>query len=294
MKRIALTLVTPALLAASIGISATPAQAVDTSTTASGWEQAAAQLGIAGSLWQPARTQGLKLRGPITVLSDNLAFADGSPTAGDTYAGATYGKGKRTFTIGEKWANTGWAADPPPSTERARVGTVTIMLGDPGMQTQVKATISADCFVQPKNADPKPLPKGFRCKPSDVKTYGGLLEMTAKPASTMTAPGNTSIFIDATGLSYGELIAIAKSLGQVGPTGGNDGAGSAQMKAMCQQMVDGKMTLAQAQAFSTANGYGTVRAGTIDGQPQAVTMDYRWDRFTVTLVNNAVTGCTYG
>ena len=294
MKRIVLAAAVATTIIGGGLLAAVPASAVDTSTTATSWGQAAAQLGIAGSLWRPANTAGLRLRGPISVVTDNLAFANGSPTAGDTYAGATYGKGKRSFTIGEKWANTGWAADPPPSTERAKVGTITIRLGEPGTQIAVKATISADCFVQPKNADPKPLPKGFRCAPSDVKTYGGLLQMTAKPASTMTAPGNTSIFIDSTGLSYGELVAIARSLVQVGPSGGNDGAGSAQMKAMCQQMVDGRMTLAQAQAFSTANGYGTVRAGTVDGQPQALTMDYRWDRFTVDLVNGAVTACTYG
>lgn len=294
MKRIALTAVLATTVLGSTLLAAVPASAVDTSTKATGWDQAAARLGIAGSLWRPTRTQGLALKGQISVLSDNLAFANGAPTAGDTYAGATYGKGSRSFTIGEKWANTGWSADPPPSTERAKVGTITIRLGEPGTQIAVRATISADCFVQPKNADPKPLPDGFRCTRADVKKYGGLLQMTAKPSSTMTAPGNTSIFIDSTGLSYGELVAIAKSLVQVGPIGGNDGAGSAQMQAMCQQMVDGKMTTEQAQAFSTANGYGIVRTGTIDGQPQALTMDYRWDRFTVSLVGGVVTGCTYG
>ena len=294
MKRtVLISTITAAILGSAV-IAAVPASAVNTSTTATSWEQAAAKLGLAGSLWRPTRTQGLPLTGQFSVLSDNLVFANGLAIGGDTYAGAKYGKGARTFTIGEKWANTGWAADPPPSTERAKVGTVTFWLGEPGMRVPVKATISADCFVQPTNADPKPVPKGFRCRPSDVKKYGGLLQVTAKPASTMTAPGTTSVFIDSTGLSFGELVAIAKSLVQVGPVGGDDGAGSAQMQAMCQQMVDGMMTLEQAQAFSTMNGYGIVRTGTIDGQPQPVTMDYRWDRFTVSLVGGVVTGCTYG
>jgi hypothetical protein len=72
-----------------------------------------------------------------------------------------------------------------------------------------------------------------------------------------------------------------------------DGAGSAQMVGMCRQMVEGAMTVDQASAFAQSNGY-TVRVGSIDGQPQAVTADYRPDRFTVSVVSGAVTGCTYG
>lgn len=271
-----------------------PASAIDTRTQATTWEQAAAQLGMAGSLWEPVRTAGLKLRGPLTVLSDNLVFANGSPTAGDTAVSGRYGTNRRGFTILEKWANTGWAADPTPSTERAPVGTVRIPLGAPGTQRVVTATIASDCVAQPKNADPKPVPRNVRCSKSDVLTHGGVLTMTARPSSTMTAPGNTSVVIESTGLSYTQLIAIARSLIQWGPGGANDGAGSAQMRAMCQQMIDGKMTLEQAQAFADSNGYGSVRAATIDGQPQALTMDYRWDRFNVDLTKGAVTGCTYG
>jgi hypothetical protein len=58
-------------------------------------------------------------------------------------------------------------------------------------------------------------------------------------------------------------------------------------------MVTGRMTAAQATAFAESNGY-TARVGSIDGQPQAVTADYRPDRFTLDLVGGVVTGCTYG
>ena len=44
----------------------------------------------------------------------------------------------------------------------------------------------------------------------------------------MTAPGTTSIVIRSTGLTFAELVGVARSLEQVaGSTG--DGAGSAQM-----------------------------------------------------------------
>jgi hypothetical protein len=39
--------------------------------------------------------------------------------------------------------------------------------------------------------------------------------MTAKPPSTMTAPGNTTIHIESNGLTYEQLLKIAGSLQQV-------------------------------------------------------------------------------
>ena len=71
------------------------------------------------------------------------------------------------------------------------------------------------------------------------------------------------------------------------------GAGSAQMIGMCGQMVSQAMTAEQAQGYAEALGY-TLRVGSIDGQPQPGTADYRPERFTVSTVGGAVTACTYG
>jgi len=65
------------------------------------------------------------------------------------------------------------------------------------------------------------------------------------------------------------------------------------MVGMCRQMVSGGMTFDQAKAFAESNGY-LARVGSIDGEPQAVTADYRPDRFTVDIVSDAVTACQYG
>ena len=116
--------------------------------------------------------------------------------------------------------------------------------------------------------------------------------MTARPASTMTDPGRTSIVITTTGLSYAQLISIASSLEQVSG-GGGEITGSAQMVAMCGQMVGGAMTSEKAAAFAASNGY-SMRVGSVDGVPQMLTMDFRWDRINVSLVKNVVTSCTYG
>jgi len=65
------------------------------------------------------------------------------------------------------------------------------------------------------------------------------------------------------------------------------------MVALCDQMVADAMTVEDATALAESNGY-IARVGTIDGEPQAVTMDYRLDRFTFDVVDGVVTACQYG
>jgi len=285
--------VTVGVLACAAG---TPAFAADSTfeTKVPTWGEAASALGTAGSLWQPGYTARLKQSGSIWVLANNLAFSNGTVTSGETSASVQYGTNKRGFRLMEKWANTGWAADPAPSWQTAPVGTVKIALGLQGTQVTVPATVSADCYqAKPdKNYNIPEQPKGFRCSKADVLRFGGTLQMTAKPPSQMTAPGNTTIRIESNGLTYDQLVAIASSLTQAS-AGMDNATGSAQMRALCQQMVDGKMTPAQADALAKANGYST-RVGTVDGVPQAVTMDFRTDRFTLSVTKNAVVSCTYG
>ena len=272
--------------------------APDTSATEKTWQEAASRLGSAGSLWEPSTTAGLRRTKSIDVFADGLTFTNGSARSGDTYASATYGAlraasaSRPSFTIAEKWADTGWAAEPAYSTSMAPVGSVAIPLGSLGTQVNVKAQVFANCFAQPSSANPRQVPAGYRCSKADVAKSGGVLRMTARPASTMTDPGRTSIVITTTGLSYAQLISIASSLEQVSG-GGGEITGSAQMVAMCGQMVGGAMTSEKAAAFAASNGY-SMRVGSVDGVPQMLTMDFRWDRINVSLVKNVVTSCTYG
>lgn len=69
--------------------------------------------------------------------------------------------------------------------------------------------------------------------------------------------------------------------------------GTAEMKALRTQMVDSAMSPQDATALAEQNGY-VARVGTVDGAPQALTMDYREDRFTFDVEGGVVTGCTYG
>jgi hypothetical protein len=283
---------TVALVLATAVAPASADSSLDVSTKTTTWDGAASMLGTAGSLWDPVRTAGLSRTTPITVAGDGLTVSNGSVTSGETFAGTRYGRGPRSFQISEKWAATGWAAEPAFTTSMARVGTVRIPLGLPGTRIRVAATVYANCFPQPADSDPQEIPAGFRCTQADVLTTGGVLTMTARPASTMAAPGSTSIVIQTRGLTYQQLLSIASSLEQVAGAPAA-GAGSAQMVGMCGQMVRGRMTFDQAEAFAQSNGY-IARVGSIDGAPQPVTADYRPDRFTVALVSNSVASCTYG
>lgn len=70
-------------------------------------------------------------------------------------------------------------------------------------------------------------------------------------------------------------------------------AGTPEMAALCKQMVDEKLSPEDATALAEKNGY-VARVGTIDGTPQALTMDLRDDRFTFDVEGGVVVSCTYG
>jgi hypothetical protein len=287
-----LVVVTLGTVTLGSGAQASTGAATDFRGKATSWDAAAARLGTTGSLWEPMDVLGLERRGRIEVLADNLAFGPTGVLRGDTFAGASYGTGRRTVAVAEKWAATGWAAEPAFTTSRALVHVVRLPLGTPGTRNVVRAHVFANCYPQPADADPRPVPNRYRCAKSDVLKTGGVVVLTARPPSQMTAPGATSIVLTSEGITYAELMLVARSLQQVaGSTA--EGAGSAQMRAMCEQMVSAVMTAEQAQAFALSLGY-TTRVGTIDGVPQAVTMDYRPDRFTLSVTNLQVVGCAYG
>jgi hypothetical protein len=65
------------------------------------------------------------------------------------------------------------------------------------------------------------------------------------------------------------------------------------MIALCDQMVAEGLSPGDATTLAEQNGY-VARVGTIDGEPQAVTMDYRLDRFTFEVAEGVVVDCQYG
>lgn len=259
------------------------------------WEQAAAQLGTAGSLWKPTRTLGLPLRGTIGVFAQSLTIVDSAVVrSGEalpaTAAGARYGTNRRGFDIVQKWANTTWGLGMVQSWQQAPVGTARVLLAphDPDRPNRVTVRISANCW-RPNSNTPSEPPRSFRCSQQDVRKYGGVMTLTARPASTMTDPGNTTIRVSSYGLTYAQLLRIAGGLTQVMGTL-TDGVGSAQMQATCRQMVEGKMTTPQANTLAEGNGYIT-RIVEQDGVSLPATADFRYNRINLAVTGGVVTNC---
>lgn len=73
----------------------------------------------------------------------------------------------------------------------------------------------------------------------------------------------------------------------------SEAAVNADMVTLCEQMVADGLSPEDATALAESNGF-VARVGTIDGEPQAVTMDFREDRFTFEVADGVVVGCTYG
>ena len=93
--------------------------------------------------------------------------------------------------------------------------------------------------------------------------------------------------------SSGDESSAAASSAAPAASDGADEMGTAEMRALCDEVVAGTLSPEDATALVEENGY-VARVGTIDGEPQALTMDLREDRFTFEVANGAVTACTYG
>jgi hypothetical protein len=192
--------------AALIALHPLSASAQEVTTTVSNWSQAAQLVGPEGSLWVPKFTANTRLSGKVSVV---LSEPDAMTVS------ASYARGKREFTIAEKFADRQWAAEPASDIGSALVGKPTIAFGPPGQRIPVQVSVYANCYLAAYTGNAKPPKKSFRCAQGDVWRFGGELRMTAKPSSTMTAPGDTTIVITSNGLTYQQLLQVARGLQQI-------------------------------------------------------------------------------
>ena len=149
-------------------------------------------------LWGPSFTSGLKRNDAIDV----IAYGAGPRRA--TFVGSTYGRRMPSFTIAQKSFEDRWAARPVEHATQGLVGVVPISVGEPGNERSVRARVFANCR-QPDGSGPR------RCRPSDVQTFGGAVELVAR-GEVAGAQKATDVRIDSSGLSYGQLLRIAQSL----------------------------------------------------------------------------------
>ena len=205
--RLGLLALVVSLMAGTVGIA--PAAVADTQTART-WAAAAQLAGPDGSLWQPTYRAGLKRSGPIDVVTDT--YDDGTKAMS---VSAAYGDNTKGFSILQTYDGYTPALDAAPDRSAAPVGRFTIRLGDPDTSIAIRVRVDANCWEPDYTPNPTPPPKGFRCSKADVKKYGATLTMTAKPPSTMTAPGTTDIIIQSQGISFRQLMRIASNLQQI-------------------------------------------------------------------------------
>lgn len=178
------------------GVSSASA-ARDVVTGATNYGRATSALNEEVVLWRPTYTAALGRKGPIDII------AYGKPRKRSTFVGATYGKRVPSFTIAQKASDTSWAATPVDHADQGLVASVPIRMGAPGSKRQVRARVYANCRVSDSPTRD--------CTRTDVARFGGTLEVLAR-TSVNGQPRATTIRLDSNGLSYRQLLRVARGL----------------------------------------------------------------------------------
>jgi hypothetical protein len=171
----------------------------------SNWQRAASSLDAPGALYRPTFRAGLKQDSRIDVLAFEKKTKSGtSAKYSSMLITGSYKNRLKAFTVMEKYANTKWAARRVADPEQRIVSKPKLKINQDA--SKIRATIYANCAV----VEPKPeisSQENTRCSKRDVKRFGGLL--------VMKTPAGTSIVIESRGLSYRELVGIARGLKQI-------------------------------------------------------------------------------
>jgi hypothetical protein len=180
-----------------------PAPAFSASTVVesySTWQRAALALDSEIRLYYPSFRAGLKQESRIDVLAFTRKTKSGN---GVKYSSmlvtGSYKNRHGAFSLMEKQASATWAARRVVDPGQRIVSQRTIKMD--ARDTKVPSTIYANCAVpDPENAvEPKKV-----CSQADVKLFGGLL--------VMETAGGTSVIIESVGLTFQQLISIARGL----------------------------------------------------------------------------------
>lgn len=194
------------IVCASLLGTISPSQAAEDVVRATTSYAAASRI-LAGQVfvWEPSYAAGLRRNREIDV----LAFQSQGSRA--TFVGSTYGKRVPSFTMAQKGSDSRWAAKPVEHPSERLVETVAIRIGPAGAKRPARARIYANC----KGDLGVRRAPGSRCERADVARFGGALVLLARTNSG-GAPTATDIRIDSTGLSYQQLLRIARGLRPVG------------------------------------------------------------------------------
>ena len=171
----------------------------------SSWQRAASSLDSPGALYRPTFRAGLKQDSRIDVLAFEKKTKSGTAAKySSMLITGSYKNRLKAFTVMEKYANTKWAARRVADPEQRIVSKPKLKINQDA--SKIRATIYANCAVSEPEPEIAPQ-ENTRCSKRDVKRFGGLL--------VMRTAADTSIVIESRGLSYRELVGIARGLKQI-------------------------------------------------------------------------------
>lgn len=164
------------------------------------WQRAALALDSRGSIYYPSFRAGLKQESRIDVLAfTRKTKSDNGVKYSSMLVTGSYKGRQGSFSLMQKYASAKWAARRVADPGQRIVSQRVIKMNSSG--TDVKTTIYANCAVP---APDMAVGQKRVCSQAEVKSSGGLL--------VMETPDETSIIIESVGLTFQQLIAIARGL----------------------------------------------------------------------------------
>jgi len=243
------------------------------------------------SVYKPSYTAGLKMKGPVRVVTEDVTVVKGKVKGGNTDVSASYGTKAKGFTVYEKVTGTGWPSDIEVMgllDSYQKAGKVKIEVGPPGNKSEVVA----QKWCAPKD--------GGDC--SEENSADGAISFTVgkKLSDDMDAGkkgsvmAGTDIVIESMGLPTEEVMEIASSMFRIPPGFIEVGRGllTRAMNIACET-VQGQLTFAATERLRVLGSIEVmVRVVSRDGVPVAAAPPPRGSlSIDVTLVGGRVTEC---
>lgn len=238
------------------------------------------------NVYKPSYTAGLKMKGPVRVVTEDVTVVKGKVTGGNTDVSASYGTKAKGFTVYEKVTGTGWPADVevmglPDSYQK--VGKVKIEVGPPDNKSEVVATTSCNATY-----------RGDCYFGAISFTVGKKLSDDMDAGKKGSVMAGTDIVIESVGLPTEEVMEIASSMFRFPPAFIEAGRAliTRAINAACETF-QGQLTFAATERLRVLGSIEVmVRVVSRDGVPVAAAAPPRGaTSIDVTLVGGRVTEC---
>lgn len=237
------------------------------------------------NVYKPSYTAGLKMKGPVRVVTEDVTVVKGKVNGGNTDVSASYGTKAKGFTVYEKVTGTGWPADIELMgliDSYQKVGKVKIEVGPPDNKSEVVATTSCNATY-----------RGDCYFGAISFTVGKKLSDDMDAGMKGSVMAGTDIVIESTGLPTEEVMQIASSMFRFPP--GVIEAGQAlltrAMNTACKSLRG--VPFSATERLSVLRGiYVMVRVVSRDGVPVAAAAPPSGAAsIDVSLVEGRVTEC---